>query len=264
MGAIRSRSQILLGIFGGVLAATILGFACGPSDDPFDFGQRKEQKEGTPTPPPEVDSSAATNPAQPLPTVHPDDLEALGTIRLASWDDKTINLENMLAGYIMTHGFNYVVELVETPGGAYHDALSKGDVDVVLQMSKGASAEWYRQQTGSGAVIDTGSLRGIDSDVRIGVHSTFKERAPEVVGFLQKMRPGEKPLADLAARITAGFVGVKPNTAAMIYLKNSRDEWSQWVPASVAGNVDSAIERGKTGLRRGRCLDEYDGGCRTP
>ncbi len=261
MSVSRSKFLRIVWIAALVTLAAILGSACARTEDPFDIGARKELKEGTPT----VGTQAsAADPTQPVATPHPDDLLAIGTVRMATWDDKTINLENMLAGYIIAHGFSYEVELAETPRDGYHDALSTGQVDVVLEMPRTAAPEWYRQQTRSGAVIDVGSLLGPDSDVRIGVHSGLKERAPDVVAFLEKLSLGKEQLAELAARITGGFVAIKPNVAALMYLKSNRDDWSQWVPPSVAANVDSAIERGKASLRRGRCHEEDDGGCRAP
>ena len=247
------------------LVIALAGIACAPTDDPFDIAQRKAAKEGTPTPTPPVTpggtaqgGSATGSEATP----HPDDIEAAGTIKLATWDDKNIDLENNIVGYVLVHGFNYTVELVDLPDASYEAALSVGDVDAVLGMSRTTSQQWYTEQTGSGVVIDTGSLFGPDSDVRIGVHISLKERAPEVVMFLQQVSPGEELLAELAANITEDRFGIKPDVAALMYLKNNRDQWTRWVPDNTAVAVNSAIERGKIGLRKGRCFTYYDTGCR--
>ena len=79
------------------------------------------------------------------------------------------------------------------------------------------------------------------SDVHTGVSSAFAERAPEVVDFLGKMFVGTLHLADLAAWKQGN--NKEWDEAAIYYLKNNEDIWTQWVPADVAAKVKEALVR---------------------
>ena len=72
-----------------------------------------------------------------------------------------------------------------------------------------------------------------------GIHKSLKERAPEVVAFLEKMDVGTEPLNKTAAYMTTDEV--EADEAALWYLENYTDRWHGWVPAEVAEKVDAAL-----------------------
>ncbi len=262
MKDVQAYTRTLLRLTASTLVVVMVFIGCGAKEDPFAVGERV-----TPTPTgdgataPTSEPDARTDTTQVAPGA--DDSEAERIIKIVEWEDNGIKLENMLVGYVIVHGYDYDVEFVEMEASGYKDALVKGEVDVVLEMSRTKSSEWYKQHTDSGAIVDAGSLFHADSDIRIGVHSGLKERAPEVVAFLEKLAPGEEQLADLASLITEDRFGIKPNVAALMFLKNNQDTWTQWVTPSVAENVKSALDGGKTTLRRERCVSSgrYYGSC---
>ena len=179
-----------------------------------------------------------------------------GPIKLVQWDDNTVKLENAIAGYIMVHGFGYTVELLEMSDTGYQESLPKGDIDMVMEMAP----DWYPKHVQSGSVVDAGTFYQANPDIRIGVHSSVSNRAPELVEFLGKISQGDELLADLAGRITGGRVGINANTAALIFLKNHESVWSQWVTEPVVENVQTAIEAGKASLLDRPCVPLGKGG----
>ena len=72
-----------------------------------------------------------------------------------------------------------------------------------------------------------------------GIHKSLKERAPEVVEFLEKMNVGTDPLNKTAAYMTTEEV--EADEAALWFLENYTDRWHGWVPAEVAEKVDAAL-----------------------
>ncbi len=263
MKLILANTRTLVYLVAAALAAAVLGLACAPTEDPFDFGERRAAEQAAPAPVP-----AATGPtATPRPTIVPEEAEArsqaaqeartaslfedtIGTIRLADWENQVVHLENALAGYIMVYGYDYAVELVETTDEGYQEALPKGELEVVMEMAPG----WYGEHADAGLIIDVGTVKEATPDVRIGVYGSVQKNAPELVEFLGKMSPGDEIVAELASRITGGRTGIQPTVAALMYLKQHEDRWTQWVPASVAEKVKAAIKGGKTSLINRKCI----------
>ncbi len=170
------------------------------------------------------------------------------SVKFAEWDDEGLEFENFIVGYIVVQGYIVDYDPVATSADGYHAALESGEVEVVLEMSRSSSPEWYKRVTESGAVLDVGSLFGDDSDLRIGVHAGLKERAPAIVELLGKMTPGQEKLDGLKARISGGRLGVTPSVAALTFLKRHEDEWTQWMPQDAVDGVKGAIAENKTSL----------------
>ena len=179
-------------------------------------------------------------------------------VKFAQWDDSGLEFENFIAGYIIVQGYVVDYEPVEVEADGYRSALETGEVEVVLEMSRSSSPEWYKRVTESGAVLDVGSLFGEDSDLRIGVHAGLKERAPAIVELLGKMSPGQETLDGLKARITGRRTGIRPAVAALMFFKRHEDEWTQWMPRDAVDGVKEAIDEGKTNLHR-KCLQAIRG-----
>ncbi|MFQ5859942.1 MAG: glycine betaine ABC transporter substrate-binding protein [Dehalococcoidia bacterium] len=78
-------------------------------------------------------------------------------------------------------------------------------------------------------------------DVHTGVNSSLVERAPEVVDFLGNMFIGALALGDLATWKTEN--DKEWDEAAIYWLKNNEDTWTQWVPSDVADKVKRALEK---------------------
>ncbi len=171
-----------------------------------------------------------------------------GVIRIGEWkDDPAKRLQNFIAGYIMVYGYDYRVELIDTTDDEYKDALTKGDVHLVME----ADGDWIKDQTGR--VIDAGSIKDAKT-ARIGVYGGIKQDAPEVVEFLGKMAPGDEVIASLAKQITGGRTGIRPNVAGLIFLKKHPETWTSWLPATVAEKVDAAINASKSSLTNRKCI----------
>ena len=245
-----------------VLLAAVL-FACSSArDDPL----LSAEELYTPTPvpvdtpvgsgPPAEPEAKSDAPAEPETAPEPADLFGFdynGKVAFAQWDDPSVQMENFIIGYIIVHGMVYETELVEVAEGEYPSALQSGDVDVVLKVARTESSPQFERLLESGEVVDAGSLFGESSDVRIGVRAQLKETAPPVFDLLNKVEADEEVLADLAARIRGGRVGVSASVAGMMFLKQHEDVWTNWVPADTAATVKAAMEEGKAGLKY-KCL----------
>ncbi len=256
MKAIHARRLTILYAVVVALAAAVLGIACAPVDDPFDILERKAAEEATPTPVgaavPTVTGAEMAAASEAAEAAQQASLfeDAIGTIRIGDWENQVVNLENALAGYIMVYGYDYAVELVETTDEGYQDALPKGELDVVMEMAPG----WYTEHAEEGLIVDVGTVKEATPEIRIGVYGSVKKNAPELVEFLGKMSPGDEIVAELASRITGGRSGINPTVAALTYLKQHEDRWTQWVPASVTEKVKAAIKGGKTSLINRKCV----------
>ncbi len=273
MTSIQACGRVLLCLMGAALAVGVLGVACAPTADPFDIADRKAAGEFTPTPVPAAGAPAAASGPTPsaaelaaasksAETEHLASLyaDAIGAIRIADWNDQVVNLENALAGYIIVYGYDYAVELVETTDEGYREALPKGELEVVMEMAPG----WYEEHAEKGLIVDVGTVKEAATDIRIGVYGSVKKNAPELVEFLGKMSPGDEIVAELASRITGGRSGINPTVAALTYLKQHEDRWTQWVPASVAEKVKAAIKGGKTSLINRKCIPGGGSGAGEP
>ena len=78
------------------------------------------------------------------------------------------------------------------------------------------------------------------TNVRIYVHRTMIERAPEVIEFLGKW---SFPAAfQVAAEKWMLANNETPDGAAIWYLQTQREQWASFVPAEVAEKIDDALE----------------------
>jgi len=271
---------MLIGIVIGLIGLVML--ACNSQNDPFDVGDLRDNRDASPTPlvsPTPLSAAAAAQPTpsgipEPTPTVHtvgeataqafreeqeakeqgvptatpvPLDRQSDTHIKLANWSEKNINLANFIVGYILSHGFEYDIELVELEDGDYQSGFPDGEFDLVLTMDRA----WHGQEGTFERIVDAGTLYEAIPDLRIGVHANIKERAPELILILGKFKPGDETLAKLeGSMILSGRIGMLPNVAALKYLKENEATWSQWVPADVLQKVKDAIAAGKSKFER--------------
>jgi hypothetical protein len=268
MGWLKVRSAIIS------LAATVAAFvtlsACTPErESPLEFGARATVRAATPTPTPRPDQPTPTPvPAEEMERVARERsdayLEALyepteGTVRMGIWDDKRVQLDSHLAGYVIVYGYDYAVEMVETTAEEYPGLLETGELDIVLQTSPDLS-DWLAERLKDGAVLDVGTMVEATPGTRIVVHGRLTERAPQIVDFLKSITADDEVFDSAAARITGGRLGINPNVAALTVLKNHEDLWTQWAPAEVVERVKSAIAAGKSDLKNRKCVPTGGGG----
>jgi len=175
-------------------------------------------------------------------------------VRFADWTDDEVSLLNNLLGYIIVWGYDYKVDLIDVNESGYQAALTGGAVDVVAEVPKADAGEWLAAQSSAGAVVDAGSAFGAGSDIRIASTASLKQTAPEIAEFLRTVSADKAAIERLAAQITGGRTGVKPNVAALMYLKDNETACTSWVPKPVAEEVRAALAAGKTSLLRRNCI----------
>ena len=268
MGWSKLRSAIIC-LAAGVAASVALS-ACAPEqENPLEFGARATARAATPTPTPRPDEPTPTPvPAEEMERVARERsdtyLEALyepteGVVRMGIWDDKRVQLDSHLAGYIIVYGYDYTIEMVETTVEEYPGLLETGELDIVLQTSPDLG-DWLAERSEDGAVLDVGTMVEVTPETRIVVHGRLSERAPQIVDFLKSITADDEVFNSASARITGGRLGINPNVAALIVLKNHEDLWTQWAPAEVIEKVKAAIAAGKSDLKNRKCIPTGGGG----
>ena len=268
MGWTKNRSAII-SLAAGVAAFAFL-VACTPAQEsPLEFGALATVRASTPTPTPRPDQPTPTPvPAEEMQRVARERsdayLDALyepseGTVRMGIWDNKRVQLDSHLAGYVIVYGYDYAVEMVETTVEEYPGLLETGELDIVLQTSPDLS-DWLAERSKDGAVLDIGTTVETTPGARIVVHGRLSERAPQIVDFLKSITADDEVFDSAAARITGGRIGINPNVAALIVLKNHEDLWTQWVPAEIVERVKGAIAAGKSDLKNRKCVPTGGGG----
>ena len=265
-----SKVQSAIIIVAAAVAAVVTLSACAPEqEDPLAFGARATVRASTPTPTPRPDEPTPTPvPAEVMEQVARERsdtyLDALyepteGTVRMGIWDEKRVQLDSHLAGYIIVYGFDYAVEMVETTAEEYPGLLETGELDIVLQTSP-ELGDWLAERSEDGAVLDVGTMVEATPGARIVVHGRLSERAPQIVDFLKSITADDEVFDSAAARITGGRLGINPNVAALTILKNHEDLWTQWAPAEVVERVKGAIAAGKSDLKNRKCIPTGGGG----
>ena len=177
-------------------------------------------------------------------------------IKIANWKEGGPAMLNSLLGYFMVWGYDYTVELVEMEPEDYRDAIEKGEVDLVLHVDtadEDADA-WFSSVVESETVLDGGKPLADSETVRIAVHPTMTERAPDLVSFLETATlPGEA-FSKIAGTVKFGRIGVTPGVGAFKYLKEQSAVWNTWVSEVEASKVQEAIDASKTSLRNRTCI----------
>ena len=78
-----------------------------------------------------------------------------------------------------------------------------------------------------------------ETEVRIAVHQTLAERAPEVLEFLERWEFDEE--SQIAAEVWMAEQGESAANAALWYLRSRRAVWSAFLSEETAGKVDAAL-----------------------
>ena len=238
-------------IAGIAILTTVMALACGAKDDPFAVGER-----GNSASSPTVQPAAASSQTQPGGAIATpalaDDTEATSgpqpppkdeLIKFANWDDSPVKLVNWMAGYIVAHGLDRPVRVIDVEDGAYQEPLVENDVDIVFA----ADAAWADEQAETGNVILLGNASPTDAALSIVVHPSMLQRAPDVIELLENFVIDSEVLSTQSARIRGGRVGLKENAVGLDLMKKSLEVWMPWVNANIAALVTQAIEDGKIG-----------------
>ena len=242
-------------IAGLMILTTVLALACGAKEDPFAIGERGGS-DPQPTVQPTLPSSqqqsvGATTASVSTDETLDDSAETSGPqpplkdelIKFANWEDSPLVLVNWMAGYIVAHGLDRPVRIIDVEDGAYQEPLVQNDVDIVFA----ADAAWADEQAEAGNVVLLGNASPTDGVLSIVVHPSMLRRAPDVIELLENFVIDSEVLAQQSARIRGGRVGLKENAVGLDIMKKSPDVWTHWVGAEIVALVMQAIEDGKIG-----------------
>ena len=164
-------------------------------------------------------------------------------IKFANWDDNPVKLLNWIAGYIIAHGLDRPIRVIDVEEGAYQEPLLANDVDIVIA----ADGAWAEEQSGAGKVLRLGNASPVDATFAVVLHPSMEQRAPDVVRFLESMTIEAELLSKQSAMIRGGRVGLKENAVGVNFLKREYAVWMNWVGEDVAALVTQAIEDGDIG-----------------
>ena len=238
-----------------VIAATVLiaalTIACGSaeetssSDAPEPARQVRPADPATSVPAQAAADTAAATEAEPAeeeaegPQPPPKD----ELIKFANWDDNPVKLLNWIAAYIVAHGLDRPIRVIDVEDGAYQDPLLVNDVDIVIA----ADGAWADEQAGAGKVIRLTNPSPTDATLAVVIHPSMNRRAPDVVQLLERLTIDADLLAKQAGLIRGGRVGLKENVVGLNFLKREYAAWVHWVGEDIAALVNQAIEDGKIG-----------------
>ena len=216
--------------------------ACGAGDEPP--GGQVPAAQSTQSPAQSTDADTAPASTQPelrryVPQPPPKD----ELMKFANWDDNSVKILNWIAAYIVAHGLDRPIRIIDVEDAQYRDQLLGNDVDIVLA----ADPAWAEDQTASGALILLDNPSPIDPALAVVVHSSMTRRAPEVIELLENLRIESEFLAAQSAMVRGGRIGLKENGIGLNILKKNPEVWTPWVSPETASLVAQAVEDGNIG-----------------
>ncbi len=251
----KHKSVVTFAVLLAVVGVAAAFIACGAKEDPFAVGDR-EATGGDTTPvlpeaeqPTTASEQATSTDAQTRERLEADDVEGPPQdelIKFANWEENRVKLTNYIAAFIVAHGLDRPVRIIEVKQEDYKQALLDNDVDIVLE----AASDWVGEQANGGKVVALQTLSSESPETRIALHASMRERAPDVVDFLSAYAPAGETMRAQAARMTGGRLGQRANTLTLTFLKRSEAMWAPWVEASVAHLVKSEVAKGTVTLCR--------------
>ena len=234
-----------------IILITGLTLACGGAEEtPASTDEPAPTARPAAAPAAQSQSQATTEPAAATET-EPAEEENKGPqpppkdelIKFANWDDNPVKLLNWIAAYIVAHGLDRPIRVIDVEEGAYQDPLLANDVDIVIAADGG----WADEQSGAGKVIRLTNASPVDATLAVALHPSMEQRAPDVVRFLETLTIDPELLAKQAAMIRGGRIGLKENAVGINFLKREYAVWMSWVGEEIAALVNQAIEDGKIG-----------------
>ena len=167
-------------------------------------------------------------------------------IKFAHWDDNRVKLSNWVAGYIVAHGLDHPVRLIETEPEGYKDGLVHADIDIVME----ADPAWAQPYVDAGVLVILGALSTASPDTVVVVNASVWQRAPAVGKFLEEYAWDGDVLTAEAGKIKGGRIAIRENVIGLSYLKQSEAVWTAWVDATTTESTKLAIAEGKVSLCR--------------
>lgn len=164
-------------------------------------------------------------------------------IKFAQWDENRVKLGNWVAGYIIAHGLDHPVRVIEMEPGEYKDKLPHSDVDIVME----ADPVWAKPYVDAGILILLGPLSDASPDTVVAVNASIWSRAPRVGQFLEQYEWNGEQLTTESAKIRGGRIAVRENIIGLSYIEDNKPVWSQWVDDNTATLVETAVSDGKVG-----------------
>ena len=162
-------------------------------------------------------------------------------IKFSQWNENRVKLSNWVAGYVVAHGLNHPVRVIDMNPEDYKDALPHGEVDVVME----ADPAWAQPWADAGVIVLLGQLSDASGDTVIAVNASIWQRAPNVGQFMEKYEWSGAVLAEQAGNIRGGRVGVKENVVGIKIIKEQSEIWTPWADATTIAGVEKAVEDGK-------------------
>ncbi len=226
------------------------------SPTPVPSGQSEPSSADTssPTVTPETTAQAIslvqpTRTPEPLPEDY--DRTALGPpkhelMKFAEWDENRIKLSNWIAGYIVAHGLDHPVRIIETNPDDYKDGLPHGDIDIVLE----ADPAWAQPYADAGVLVVLGPLSSASPDTVVAVNASVWQRAPEVGKFLEEYALDGDSLTADAGKFKTGRIPITEKVLGLSYMKDSQATWSTWIDAATTEVITAAIADGTFTLCR--------------
>ena len=230
-----------------------------PEPTAVQAGQTPEPPSPTPTPAPPPTATPVPEPTAPpaiavdpthTPVPLPDDYSLrthgpppVELIKFAQWDENRVKLGNWVAGYIIAHGLDHPVRVIEMEPEEYKDKLPHSDVDIVME----ADPAWAKPYVDAGILILLGPLSDASPDTVVAVNASIWSRAPRVGQFLEQYEWNGEQLTNESKRITTGRIAVRENIIGLSYIEDNQSVWSQWVDANTATLVETAVTEGKVG-----------------
>ena len=164
-------------------------------------------------------------------------------VKFANWDDNPVKLLNWIAAYIVAHGLDRPIRIIDAEDAQYQDRLLQNDVDIVLA----ADPAWAKDQSESGALLLLDNPSPVDPNLVVAVHPSMTQRAADVIELLENLRIESGFLAAQSAMIRGGRIGLKENVIGLNILKKNPEVWTPWVSKETSAVVAQAVEDGKIG-----------------
>jgi hypothetical protein len=185
----------------------------------------------TPVPPPDDYSLRTHGPSR-------DEL-----IKFAQWDENRVKLGNWVAGYIVAHGLDHPVRVIDLEPEEYKDKLPHSDVDIVME----ADPVWAKPYVDAGILILLGPLSDASPDTVVAVNASIWSRAPRVGQFLEQYGWNGEQLTAESSKIRGGRIAVRENIIGLSFIEENKSIWGQWIDGDTALRVDTAVSDGKIG-----------------
>ena len=230
-----------------------------PEPTAVQAGQTPEPPSPTPTPAPPPTATAVPVPTSPpaiavdpthTPVPLPEDYSLrthgpppVELIKFAQWDENRVKLGNWVAGYIIAHGLDHPVRVIEMEPEEYKDKLPHGEVDIVME----ADPAWAQPYVDAGVLILLGPLSDASPDTVVAVNASVWSRAPRVGQLLEKYGWNGEQLTTESARIRGGRIAVRENIIGLSFIEDNGPIWSTWVDSDTATRVETAVSEGKVG-----------------